>query len=157
MMRVVLDCNGVDPLVELPGAFDLVTRAVREGDLELLGTHILRQELANITDAARREHLSKILGLTERVPTGAFIFDVSLFDEACLGNYVDEIEVLRSGNRDNPNHTNDALIASTCLSEGAPLVTNEKRLTKRARELGIEVLRSEDLLARLGYQAPVPS
>jgi hypothetical protein len=158
MRRVVLDSNGVDPLVNLPGAFDVVKRAVESGELELLGTHILEDELAATRDEKVRVNLQRILGLTKDTATGAFIFDVSRFDRARLGSDTDSkiIDALRAGRTDG-KHTNDALLAHTCLVESCALVTNEEKggsLRSRALAQGIEVLRSRELLAELGYRAP---
>ncbi|MFJ1538675.1 hypothetical protein ACIODS_09050 [Micromonospora chalcea] len=154
MRRVVLDCNAVDPLVDLPGAFDVVKRAVESGELELLGTHILEDELAATPNVERRAKLQAVLALTEDTPTGAFIFGVSKLGRARLGGGVESIDALRAGRTD-LTHTNDALLAHTCLVEGCALVTNEEKgLRSRALKQGIEVLRSRELLAELGYRAP---
>ncbi len=55
---------------------------------------------------------------------------------------------LRSGNI---RHTRDALIAATARYENASLITNEHRLTRRAREQGIEVLTPRELLDEVGF------
>ena len=55
MRRSVLDSNGVDPLVDLPGAFDLVKGAIEAGKLKLLSTHVLAEEIA-----ATRELLTEL-------------------------------------------------------------------------------------------------
>ena len=152
----MLDSNGVDPLIDLPGAFDVVKQAVESGRLEILGTHILEDELAATRDADRRAKLQSILQLTKDTPTGAFIFGTSRFDRARLSGDVAAIDALRAGRMDG-KHTNDALIAHTSLVEGCALVTNEEKggsLRSRALAAGIEVLRTRELLAELGYRAP---
>ncbi|SIN14558.1 hypothetical protein [Micromonospora cremea] len=156
MRRVVLDCNGVDPLVDLPGAFEVVKRAVESGELKLLGTHILEEELAATPDEERRGKLQRVLQLVQDTPTGGFILGASALDRARLSNDVASIDALRAG-RSDLTHANDALIAHTCMVEGCALVTNEEKggsLRSRALGLGIEVLRSRELLAELGYQEP---
>lgn len=155
MRRVVLDCNAVDPLVDLPGAFDVVKRAVESGELELLGTHILEEELAAIPNVERRAKLQKVLDLTRDTRTGGFLLGASALDRARLSNDFASIDALRAGRTD-LTHTNDALLAHTCTVEGCALVTNEEKggsLRSRALRQGIEVLRSRELLAELGYRA----
>jgi predicted nucleic acid-binding protein len=147
MRRAVLDSNAVDPFIDLTGAQDVVRVAVRSGQLELLFTHVNIDELAATPDADRRSRL--LLALVDfghLVPTGAF--DFSRLGYARLMDDADVVEALRSRNVD---HTRDALIASTAVFEKCALVTNEKRLTARARDRGIEVLSSLDLLHELGF------
>jgi rRNA-processing protein FCF1 len=43
------------------------------------------------------------------------------------------------------------LIAHTALNEGCALITNEKRLAARAREQGVEVLTTAELLAEFRF------
>jgi hypothetical protein len=38
MRTVVLDSNGVDPLVDQPGAVEVIDAAIRGDELEILGT-----------------------------------------------------------------------------------------------------------------------
>ncbi|MFD9221036.1 type II toxin-antitoxin system VapC family toxin [Streptomyces sp. NPDC060064] len=148
MQRAVLDSNAVDPIIDLPGAYSVVSAAVDEGRVELLITHILEEEVAATPDPERRAKLQQVLGLGRPVPTGAFVFDVSKFDLAAWGDNEPSVEALRSGNIGN---TNDALIGITADSEQATLVTKDDRLTKRARELGLEVLTPLEFLTALGF------
>lgn len=77
------------------------------------------------------------------------MIDTSQIDEAGLSDDPATVEALRSGNL---KHTQDALIAVTALYEECALVTNEvRRLRNRAREQGIEVLTTAELLAEFGY------
>lgn len=62
---------------------------------------------------------------------------------------VPTFQALTSGSVD---HSRDALIAFTARVEGCALVTNEKRLAARAREQGIEVLTSQQLLRAIGFE-----
>ncbi|WP_446216445.1 hypothetical protein [Micromonospora sp. IBHARD004] len=157
MRRVVLDCCGVDPLVDLPGAFDVVRQAVETGKLELLATHVLQEEIAATGDADKRARLQAVADLATKVPTGAFILGTSELDQARLSDDTESIDVLRVGRTDG-KYTNDALIAATSMYEGCALVTAEERgLRFRALKLGIEVLRPRELLAELGYRAPEPA
>jgi rRNA-processing protein FCF1 len=56
--------------------------------------------------------------------------------------------------RGSANHINDSLIGVTAEAENAILITNERRLTNRARELDIPVMTMPDLLRDLGIAVP---
>lgn len=130
----------------------MVRAAVDGGDLELLITHVNIDELAAIPDLERRSFLLLILcDLGTLVPTGATVLDFSRLHFSRLGEDADGTEALRSGNID---HTRDALIAVTAEFEKCALFTNERRLTNRARDRGIEVITTDTLLTDLGYQQP---
>ena len=153
MRRAVLDSCGVDPLVDLPGAFDLVKRAIEAGELELLSTRVFVEEL-KIDEATdpKRAKLQALVDLARMVPVGAFLLDVSPLDLARLRSSPAGVQVLQDGNPD--KHTNDALIGMTGLAEHCAVVTSDRRLRRRAIELGIEVLHAEELLTELGYTGP---
>lgn len=149
MRRVVMDSNAVDPIMDLPGAYEIARAAVRAGQLVMLYTHVNIEELAAVPDLDRRSRLLlTLIDLGQLVPTGAFALDVSRLGFARLFDDVDVLEALRSGNID---HTRDALIASTALVEKCALVTSDIRLAGRAQVRGIEVLTSLNLLAGLGF------
>jgi len=151
MRRAVLDSNAVDPLIDRPGAYEAVRAALDAGRVELLFTHVNIDELAAVPELDRRSRLLlTLIDIGRLVPTGAFALDVSRLNFARLDEDVDVIEALRSGNVD---HTRDALIAATAIYEGCALVTNERRLTARARDRGIQVLTTLDLLAELGFSS----
>jgi hypothetical protein len=152
MRRAVLDCNGVDPLVELPGALKLVTGAIEAGELELLSTDVLAEEISANRDPVKRAKLQSIVDLARMVPTGAFILDVSRLNLGRLRGSPVGVEVLQDDNAD--KNTNDALIGMTALAENCALITSDVRLRKRTIELGIEVLHARELLAELGYTGP---
>jgi hypothetical protein len=150
MRRVVLDSNAVDPLIDLPGAYEAVRAAIDCGRLDVLYTHVTIDELAATRDPDRRSRLlATVRSLGRLVPTGAFILDVSRLGLARLSDDVEAVETLRSNNA---AHSQDALIAITAAYENCALVTNEaRRLPARARERGIEVMTSADLLAWVGF------
>jgi hypothetical protein len=153
MRRAVLDSNAVDPIFDLPGAYDAVRSAIEAGFLQLLYTHVNIDEIATTPDLERRRVLLLVLvSIGQLVPTGSMALDVSRWGHARLSSEEETIEALRSGNVD---HTRDALIAATAHFEKCALVTNEHRLRGRALERGIEVLTTTELLAEIGYSLPV--
>jgi hypothetical protein len=155
MRQVVFDSNAVDPLADVPGAYEALEAAVNAGTLKILYTHINIDELAEIPDLERRSTLLLLLvSLGQLVPTGDAVLDYSRLSFCRFSDEQDEeiFEATRSGNI---KHTRDALIASTARFERCALVTNEHRLAKRSRERGIEVLTSAELLAEFGFAMPL--
>ena len=147
MRRVLLDSNAMDLLADLPGAIDTVRAAIRSRTIELLHTHVTRDELAKIPDPDRRARLLEVVAeLSNATPTGAFILGHSRLGQARLNNDKHTVHVLRSHS---VKHSPDALIAITAKVDRCALITNDRRLTNRARECGIEVLTPSELLADL--------
>ncbi|WP_329390315.1 hypothetical protein [Streptomyces sp. NBC_01716] len=155
MRRVVFDSNAIDPIADTPGAYEALRGAADRGRLEVLYTHVTIDELSAIPNPERREQLLACMtGLGRPVPTGAFVLDHSQLGFARLGDEAGSaaLENLRSGA---VAHTSDGLIASTARYEGCALVTNETtRLPNRAREEGLEVISSKELLAEFGFPPP---
>jgi len=151
MRRVVLDCNGVDPLVDLPGAFSLIRRAIEAGELELLSTHVLADEIGATPDQARRAKLQALVDLAFMIPTGAFILDSSQLNLARLSEAA-PVHALQAGNP--AQNTKDALIGMTGLAENCAVITSDRKLRREAQALGIEVLHPRELLTELGYTNP---
>ncbi|MFD7465184.1 hypothetical protein [Streptomyces tendae] len=148
MRRVLFDTNAVDPLTDAH-TYDVTRQAVEAGSLEVLYTHVTIDELAEIPDVDRRQQLLVLLVSIGRiVPTGSTVVDYSRVEFCRVSSDESEapFEALRSNNL---RHTKDALIADTAVFEGCALVTNERRLTNRARARGIEVLTSAELVAQL--------
>ncbi|WP_216213058.1 PIN domain-containing protein [Amycolatopsis aidingensis] len=151
MHRAVLDSNAIDPIADNAGAYEAVRAAIDDGRLQLLCTHVSIDELCEIPDVKRRARLILLLvALGELVSTGAVVNDHSKLNFCRLidNDDVNVMAELRSGNI---RHTRDALIAATARYENASLITNEHRLTRRAREQGIEVLTPRELLDEVGF------
>lgn len=156
MRRVLLDSNALDPLLTQVGAYEALDQAVRSAKLEVLFTHVTIDEIAATPDLEKRQWLLNLLVFLGRpVLTGGAVWDVSRLDFCrWMADDDDTFEPLRSGN---VKHSRDALIAHTALREGCALITNEKRLAGRAREQGVEVLTTAELLAEFGFTTGVPS
>lgn len=150
MRRVLLDSNALDPMLTQTGAYEVLYEAASSGKLEVLYTHITIDEIAMTPDLEKRQWLLNLLVfLGQPIPTSGAVFDVSRFDFCrVMADDDDTFEPLRSGN---VKHSRDALIGHTALHEGCALVTNEHRLTGRAREQGAEVLTTAELLAEFGF------
>ena len=149
-----MDSNAVDPLADMPGAYEVARETVEAGHLEILFTHVTIDELAAIGDLDRRRLLLLLLiDLGRLVPTGAFIVGRSRLDFGRLCDDTESLAVLSSGGA---SHTRDTLIASAALVDGRALVTHDDRLTARARERGIEVLTTSALVAEVGFIPVIP-
>jgi hypothetical protein len=148
-MRVLLDSNAVDPIVELPGALDFVANEVTAGRVELLMTPTGRREIGRTPDEAVRARLESVLGYTAGVLDGAFVFDRTGFNEGVFVEDTSDFEAVRAGNVKN---INDAVIALSAKMEAAALVTNDKQLRSNAPKIGLQVLRPLEFLALIGYR-----
>jgi rRNA-processing protein FCF1 len=144
--RVLLDSNALDPLLTQFGAYETLEQAVGSASLEILFTHITVDEIAATPDLDRRQWLLNLLVfLGKPIVTSGAVIDFSRANFCSVMPDNDgTFEPLRSGN---VRHSRDALIAHTAMNEGCALITNERRLAARAREQGVEVLRTAELLA----------
>lgn len=151
MLRLVTDTSAVNKITKTPGAHAAVRTGVDRGDLEILYTHDVIDELAATPDRELRERLlATIRDLGNLTPATAFALDYSRLDSAPLPaeGDVPRIEALRSNS---VKHTRDALIAFAAGHEACVLLTGEKRRQPNtARRQGIEVLDVDQLLDALG-------
>jgi len=150
MRRVLLDSNALDPLLTKFGAFEALDQAVSSASLEVLYTHITVDEIAATPNLETRQWLLNLLVFLGRpILTSGALADFSRANFCrVMAADDDTFEPLRSGNI---KHSRDALIAYTALNEGCALITNEKRLAARAKDQGVEVLTTTELLAGLGF------
>jgi predicted nucleic acid-binding protein len=152
--RVVIDNNGIDPIADIPGAYAAVRAAIDRGDLEILYVHTTLTEVANTPDKDRRDQLRlTLVNLGKPVTSYGFVFDESLLGQAAPTDEpgAADLEALASDHLDHQNNRRDALVANTAKANGWAVVTNESRLRKRAAALGVEALRTEALLAEIGF------
>lgn len=129
--RFLLDSNVYDRLVETPEIQRRAIEAHTSGRIELLRTHVQVDELERDIDKA--PYTLAIPGTP--VPTYGLVLGVSKLGLARFGETA-KIDAIRSPQR---NHTHDALLATTAQYEGAILVTEDRRLRRRAEGEGIEV------------------
>lgn len=145
-LRVLFDTNAIDTLaLGDPALFDTLRRAVEDGRLECLWTHVTSDEICRIPDEAERSRrIVLVASLARLVPTGAFVVGYSRVDFARLAEDPEAVEAFRLGNL---KHTEDALLAATAEVEGAVLVTADRRLRARCEARGVPVLYVEDVAA----------
>jgi hypothetical protein len=83
VLRALLDSNAIDPVADNMGAFDVLQKAVIDGDLELLFTHINIDEIVAVPDVDRRGQLLVLMiALGKLIDTGVFVLDYSRLDFA---------------------------------------------------------------------------
>lgn len=138
--KFVLDTNVYDALCagETDGA---VSAACNSGTIELLMTHIQKDELDAMGDGEKLRRVFAIpfvIAPTYGVVLGTSKNGLSRFGEP------EKVDAIRSPSG---GHTNDALIATTAQYEGATLVTNERRLRNFATRQGIVVWDADEFCA----------
>jgi rRNA-processing protein FCF1 len=156
MRRVLLDSNALDPMLNTFGAYETLEAAVKSAKLEVLFTHVTVDEIAVTPDQDKRQWLLNLLVFLGRpVFTSGAVADFSRLNFCrVMADDDNTFDPLRSGST---KHSRDALIAHTALNEGCALITNEKRLAARARDQGVEVLTTAELLAEFGFVFPAPT
>ena len=128
----MLDTMIFDRIVATWGLTRRIRGLVEVGALTILTTHIQEDELAEIPSWWKRARIARIPRV--RVPTSEFVWDVSRWDEARIGTG-EPLEQIRGTKR----HTKEGLIGATALVESAVLVTEERRLKRRASDTGVTV------------------
>jgi predicted nucleic acid-binding protein len=134
----MLDSNAYDPIVDDPALWELTVETCRSGRIELLLTHVQYDELCEIPQEERRNRAASIPFVI--VATYGMILDTSKVGLTRLGE-PDKVEAIRNNSH---KHSRDALVAATAQHEGATLVTGDRRLSHRARQVGVEVWSPEE-------------
>jgi hypothetical protein len=132
-MKIMLDSNIYDKIVAMPPMVERLNQFSGEGELIILRTHIQEDELNRIPDRKKREAVAKII--TKTIATSGFVWDKSKYDAGTWGDgsstgvSVDDIRSSSGG------HTEDALIATSAAGNADVLVTDDKRLRNRMKDL----------------------
>ena len=129
----MLDTNQYDKLLEASETYDRLLRLMSEGKIELLATHIQKDELMAIDNTEKRVRLEAIFGHARLIGTRGIILDKSRWDLARFGDDEDHalIEHIRGDAWE--RKSNDALIAATAAKDSDVFVTNDKPLTGRLK------------------------
>lgn len=134
MQRFSVDTNIFDRIDESAETIELVRRAVEAGLIQLVSTHVQRDELADIADPVKRERVARIP--TSDVATYGFVIGLSRLGMARLSD-APPYDAMTGGNR--RKYARDALIALTAQFEGTVLVSEDRQLRNRSEsELGVE-------------------
>jgi predicted nucleic acid-binding protein len=152
-MTAMFDSSVFDELIrpEYQGLLNLL----QEAKLEVLITHVQKDELAKISDPdKKRAVLSLVKWISRKVPTQGFVlgsvdaskkgFEGSRFGEAAFGS-ADEFDDFLEGKINKSAHAADALIALTAKEHADFLVAVEPDLLNTARRNGIRVVPLSEL------------
>lgn len=138
-----------DKIIDEPGMLDLVRRLTDDGSLKLVATSAQRREHEKAPE--RRNALRSVPA--HYTGTAGFVLDHSQLDVDRFGPE-EPIHAVRP--KRGTKHLEDALTAATALFDGYPLVTEDGRLQRKAKdELGLEVWDWADLRQRLETARPV--
>jgi predicted nucleic acid-binding protein len=132
-MKFMLDTQIYDLVISESGMSDVLNKLSADGKLKILTTHIQRGEIEAIADDAKKQAMQQIV--TEIVTTSSAVYGVSLYGMATYGNGGTggfSIDDIRSKTK---RHTKDALIATTAARDADVLVTEDKRLANRLKQL----------------------
>lgn len=118
-MRAMIDTMVFDRIVDDPSAFEAVTGAVRHAHLALFTTQVQEAQVEAVRDVRRRKQLQTVPRevVPARVAAGA------------------------------SKHIADAMIAAAALERCDLLVTEDRLLTQRSTEQGLEVWNVDRLFA----------
>jgi hypothetical protein len=158
--EVIIDSNGLDPFVDIPGAYEAALAAIKRDELRVRYVYTTLSEAAAARDLDRRTRLLLVLtDLGKRAAAYGFVFREFRFDQAGFTDELgsDDLTMLASGHLDHDQNRRDALLANTAKVNGWAVLTNDMRLTKRAQDLGVEVLTTDDLFAEIGFTPPAAS
>lgn len=124
-LRLMLDSMIFDAIVADEETQLAIVATSRRGDLVLHTTHIQEDQLAKIGDPTKFWRVKSVP--RSIIPTSDFIGGVSRLGMARVGDGR-AYELVRNGQK----HIEDAEIAATAEYEQIPLVTDDRRLTRRA-------------------------
>jgi hypothetical protein len=134
MLRVMLDTNIFDHIIETPGLAGHLRSLTASGRLDIVVTHVQEDELAGIHDTERRRAVQQVP--RRLVPTAVFVLDVSRLGQARLGGGHEgglEYDTLHG---ENPKRVRDAVIALTSAAaaeEVEAFVTEDGGLAQRVK------------------------
>lgn len=151
-MKIMLDTMEYDHLAADTVAYQRIIQLMQEGKVELLSTHIQRDEILAMPNESKRSALEALLNHTTMIGTRGIILGTSRFGQARFGSD-EEHKLIEHVRRDRwDRDTEDGLIAATASSDVNVFVTDDKPLTKRLKlaNLKCEVINFDEFKNRLG-------
>jgi predicted nucleic acid-binding protein len=134
MLRVMLDTNVFDRIIETPGLTGQLQSLVGSSRLDIVVTHVQEDELAGIQDTMKRRAIQQVP--RRSVPTAVFVLDVSRLGQARLGEGHEGALEYATLHGENPKRIRDGVIALTAAAEAEELeafVTLDDRLARRVK------------------------
>ncbi|MDQ3631802.1 MAG: PIN domain-containing protein [Actinomycetota bacterium] len=137
----MLDTNAFDALVADESNRVGIVGLTRSGTVSLFTTYVQERELLVLASVDPHKYWR-----TASIPRSALASSVFVLDHTPLGSgrlgAGTAYEAVWLG----PKHVDDAVIADTAKAEDLPVVTNDRRLRRRAEELGLDVWSSAELI-----------
>ena len=152
MQKIMLDTMGYDKLLNARETYDRLLKLQSERKIELLTTHIQRDELSAIVDIGKRMRLEAIFVHARVIETRGFVLDVSRLGLARFGDDEDHALIQHIRGKAWKRKSNDALIAATAAKEADIFVTEDKPLARRLEDypgLKCEVIDFDEFEMRL--------
>jgi predicted nucleic acid-binding protein len=130
----MFDTMEYDKLLESPATYEKLLHLITERRIEMLTTHIQRDEITATPDEAKRTRLMSLFTNARPIGTRGVVLDISGVDEARIGG--DEDHKLVNDVRGNrwDRDTKDSLIAATASNDADMLVTDDRRFVQRLRD-----------------------
>jgi predicted nucleic acid-binding protein len=131
MQTIMFDTNEFDKLAAARDAYERLLALLSEGKIELLTTHIQRDEILAIENTTKKARLLALLSRARMIPTRGIVVGVSRYGQSRYGSDEDHklIEHIRGERWD--RDTNDALIAATAARDAEVFVTDDATLMRR--------------------------
>jgi predicted nucleic acid-binding protein len=131
MQKIMLDTNEYDRLLAAQDAYDMLLGLLFKGRIQLLSTHIQRDEILAVSDVVKKSRLESLLAHAHMIATRGIVLGVSRFGLAKYGSDEDHrlIEHVRGSSW--KRKTNDALIAATAARDADVFVTDDRPLMQR--------------------------
>jgi len=131
LQKIMLDTMQYDKLLYACETRDRLFRLLSETKIELLSTHIQKDEILAIDNAEKRTRLDVIFVHARLIATRGVILDKSKVGFAGLGDEEDYVLVEHIRGEAWERKGNDALIAATAAKDADLFVTDDKPLTRR--------------------------
>lgn len=152
VQKIMLDTNQYDRLLAAPETYNRLLRLLSEGKIELLTTHIQRDEIMAVGDVEKKARLEALLGHAHLIGTRGAVFGISKFGLARFGSDEDHDLIAHIRGTAWERKTEDALIAATASKDADTFVTNDERLSRRLKSYPstrCEVIDFEEFESRL--------
>jgi predicted nucleic acid-binding protein len=133
----MFDTMEYDKLLENQATYEKLLHLITYRRIELLTTHIQRDEIMATPDEAKRTKLMRLFTTAHLIATRGIIFGTSRFGEARFGRDEDHkvIDDIRGNSWD--KDTEDSLIAATASSDADTLVTDDRPFMRRLRDANV--------------------
>jgi hypothetical protein len=105
MLRVMLDTNIFDRIIETPGLADHLQSLTASDRLDIVVTHVQEDELAGIQGTEKRRAIQQLP--RRSIPTAAFVLGISRLGQARLGEGHEGGLEYDTSHGENPNRVLD--------------------------------------------------